>query len=303
MQPDQPQPHEYEPAFNLLLRHFDERERGRRIARAVELIRQGAIDPHGLFVLREGTRLVGAIMCEPVAGAAGLLWPPIVVDCSPELEDLLVVHAVAWIRQQGARLGQCLMPPDDAYLARPLLRHGFDRVTTLAYLFIDRFPSSTSPARSGSWPLTFGTYDPARPGEFHEALTSSYSETLDCPEVNGVRTVEEVVQGHQAQGFDPQRWWLARQEGKPVGVLITSAEADGESWDLGYMGVVPSARRRGYGEEMLHKVFHEASAAGAGRITLCVDERNTPACRLYERMGFQVCDHRAVFLAIWQRGP
>ncbi len=302
MQPDQAQPHEYAPAFDLLLRHLDREEREQRIVRVVELIHRGNIDPRGLFVLRGWNGLVGVMMCEPVAGAAAVLWPPIVVDHRDDLEDLLIVHAVTWMRRQGARLGQCLMPADDAYLARSLLRHGFTHTTNLAYLCQDRLTARLNLPGSGSAQLIFDSYNPTRPDEFHATLMSSYSQSLDCPEVNGVRTVEEVIKGYQAQGFDPQRWWQARSEGQPIGVLITSAEADGESWEVGYMGIVPAARGRGHGTEMLHKVFHEAIVAGVQRVTLCVDERNTPACRLYQRMGFRPYDRRAVFLAIWQRG-
>ncbi len=301
MQPDQAQPHEYAPAFDLLLRHLDQEEREQRIARAVELIHRGNIDPRGLFVLRGWNGLVGVMMCEPVAGAAAVLWPPIVVDQPADLEDLLIAHAVTWMRRQGARLGQCLMPADDTYLARPLLRHGFTHTTNLLYLCQDHLAGRLNLPGSGSAQLTYDCYDSAHPDEFHAVLSSSYAQSLDCPEVNGARTIEEVIQGYQAQGFDPRRWWLVRSEGRPIGVLITSAEADGESWEVGYMGVVPQARGRGHGAEMLHKVFHEARIASVQRVTLCVDERNTPARRLYQRMGFQPYDRRAVFLAIWQR--
>jgi ribosomal protein S18 acetylase RimI-like enzyme len=195
------------------------------------------------------------------------------------------------------------MPLDDAHLAEPLLRHDFARVTTLVYLSNDRLAAAASLTASRPTRLALDTYDPSCPDEFHSILAMSYSETLDCPEVNGVRTVAEVIEGYKVQGFDPARWWLVREDNKPVGVLMTSTEAGGQTWDVGYMGVIPSARRRGHGVEMLRQVFREAHAAGANRITLCVDERNAPACRLYERMGFQVDDHRAVFLAIWQRAP
>jgi ribosomal protein S18 acetylase RimI-like enzyme len=302
MQPDQARPEEYEPAFHLLLRHLDAPERDTRAARTVELLLQGQLDPRGLFVLRGASRLEGVIVCELVPGASGILWPPVVVGRRVDLEDRLIEYACHWLRQHGARVGQCLMQPDDAYLAEPLLRNGFAHVTSLAYLYHDLVADLSPPRadfRHGR--LHFEPYDPAHPGEFHQTLEASYSETLDCPEVNGARTIEEVIEGYQVQNFDPRRWWLVREDGKPVGVLILGIEADGESWEVGYMGVMPPARRRGLGAAMLCKVLHEARAAGAARVTLSVDERNTPARRLYRQMGFQPDDHRAVFLAIWPR--
>ena len=299
MQPDQARPHEFEPAFHLLFRHQAKQERDSRVARVVELLHSGEIDPRGLFVLRGKGGLLGVIACEPVAGAAGILWPPIVVDRRDDLEDLLVQHACEWLRDNGARLGQCLLPPADLHLGSPLLRNGFSRIAGLSYLCHDRL--SSIPRGSRTPPLRFEPYDRASPEVFHETLAWTYSETLDCPEVNGVRTVEEVVAGYQVQDFATGRWWLAWADERPVGVLIATAESGGESWDVGYMGIVPTARHRGLGRAMLHKVLLDARSAGAQRVTLCVDERNTPACRLYRGMGFLSYDHRAIFLAIWKR--
>jgi ribosomal protein S18 acetylase RimI-like enzyme len=297
MKPDQARPREFEPAFRLLLGHLERQERDYRVARAVELMRQGQLDPRGVFVLRGSAELLGVIACEPVAGAAGILWPPIVVDHQSDLEDLLVVHACDWLKSNGARLGQCLLSPADVHLGTPLLRNGFAQVTSLAYLCHDRLPFV--PGLAGPPRLAFEPFASVHPAEFQDTLAQTYTETLDCPEVNGVRTPLEVLEGYRVQSFDPSRWWLARAEGKPVGVLIASAEPPGESWEVGYMGIVPAARRLGLGREILHKLLRDARAAGAQRVTLCVDERNNPACRLYRRMAFHVYDRRAVFLALW----
>jgi GNAT superfamily N-acetyltransferase len=201
------------------------------------------------------------------------------------------------LRKQGARLAQCLLADEEAFLATPLLRNGFRHVTGLSYLrhelHLDPHLLAT-PVR-----LRFESYETSRPGEFHAALTASYEETLDCPEVNGVRTVEEVLAGHKAQGpHDPARWWLARWEGDPVGVLLVVEPSPGE-WEVAYMGLVPSARGRGLGGEILLHALAEARAAGAGRVILSVDDRNEPARRLYQRVGFESYDHRLVLLTVW----
>jgi ribosomal protein S18 acetylase RimI-like enzyme len=69
------------------------------------------------------------------------------------------------------------------------------------------------------------------------------------------------------------------------------------------MGIVPEARRQGFGSEMLHKALDQARAGGAERIHLCVDDRNLPAWGLYRRMGFELYERRVVFLAVWRRRP
>jgi ribosomal protein S18 acetylase RimI-like enzyme len=297
MQADAARPDEIGPAFELLLRHLPQSERDIRVGRVLELVRKGGMDVRGVFVLRDGGRLSGAIASELVAGAGAVVWPPAVEAYRPDLEDGLVRHACDWLRAAGARLAQCLLSPQDAPLAAPLLRGGFARATTLVYLRHDLASLPPPPNR-----LSFTAYDPARPGLFHHTLLRTYENTLDCPEVQGVRTVEEVIEGHRAQGvFDPARWGLALRGGQPVGVLVAAETAPGEEWDVGYMGVVPEARGWGVGGEMLAHALRAAREAGAPRVTLCVDLRNHPACRLYGRAGFVAYDERIVFLTVWRR--
>src|SRR5262245_16429755 len=202
MRPDHARPDELADAFSLIFRHLDDAERRWRVSHALRLIGQGEMDARGVFVLREESSLAGALVCSPVQGAGSLIWPP---SCeTKEAEDALVERACAWLRDGGARLTQCLLQPDEAALAAPLLRNGFSQVTELLYLLHDlSIPASLAAAPAT---LRFEPYQPDRPDEFHATLQRTYEGTLDCPEVNGVRSIEEVVRGHQSQGvFVPSR--------------------------------------------------------------------------------------------------
>ncbi len=131
-------------------------------------------------------------------------------------------------------------------------------------------------------------------------LQRTYEGTLDCPEVNGARTIDEVIAGHQAQGrFDPDRWWLALRDGQPVGVMLLSELAESNDWEVAYMGLVPEARRQGLGRQLLLQALHAARAAGVRSVTLSVDGRNHPAWQLYVGTGFVPYDRREVYLAVW----
>jgi ribosomal protein S18 acetylase RimI-like enzyme len=147
--------------------------------------------------------------------------------------------------------------------------------------------------------LTYRAYH-ANPALFHETLLHSYEETRDCPELNGVRTLEEIIDGHKAQGIhSPDRWWLALDADRPVGVILVTEIPDWQGWDLSYIGVVPEARRRGIGRALTRKVLSEARRAAATQLTLAVDARNRPAWNLYLGLGFEPFDQREVYLAIW----
>jgi ribosomal protein S18 acetylase RimI-like enzyme len=228
------------------------------------------------------------------------VWPPQALPGprQTEIEDRLLGHATAWLRQGGARLGQCLLCPNETGLAAPLERNGFTHITALSYLrhHLD-LPYSYVAAEDR---LDYETYQPANAAVFHQTLLRTYKDTLDCPEVNGVRSLEEIIEGHRAQGQHcPEQWWLARAAGEPVGVLLLTWMPDWEAWDVAYIGVVPEQRRQGWGRELMHKALSFAHATEGAQLTLSVDARNQPAWHLYLGLGFEPYDRREVYLALW----
>lgn len=303
-QPAPARPEEIPDVFRLLFQDLPLGEREERVARAVHYVRRGELDPEGLLVERGPEGLLGAVVCLPVAGAGALIWPPrsLPDDGPTAREDRLVRQAVRWLRGKGAKLAQALLPPAEILLAAPLERNGFSHVTHLWYLcrHLDPF----TPPPDAPELLTFQPFDPLQPAVFRRTLLRTYEDSLDCPEVNGVRTIDEVIAGHQAQGrFDPHRWWVALREGDPVGVLLLVELPEGGDWEVAYMGLVPEARRRGLGRQLLAKALGEAGAAGVRRVVLSVDGRNLPAERLYHRLGFESFDRREVYLAVWPPRP
>jgi ribosomal protein S18 acetylase RimI-like enzyme len=289
---------EWAAALRLLFQHLEPPERDEREAAALFLLQRDELDPAGLFVLREPAGLAGAVACQSVPGASGLIWPPGVREAGRTArEDVLVRHGLTWLRKRGAKLVQALLAPEEEDLGPPLLRNGFCRVTDLWYMRHERgtpLGGLDTPAR-----LAFRPFDEAAPSLFQQTLLRTYEDTLDCPEVNGLRTIDEVLAGHRAQGtYDPDRWWLALEEGRPVGILIATELPESGDWDVAYMGVVPEARRRGFGREILLHALAEARAADAPRVLLSVDARNRPAWHLYRGVGFEPFDRRAVFLAL-----
>jgi mycothiol synthase len=293
-------PEEWAQAFQLIFQHLPREDRQARVQNALRLMRQGELAPAGVIVVAGDRRLQGAMVCLPVAGASGLVWPPQASSSSAkrEIEDQLLTYAIAWLRQGGAKLGQTLLAEDESHLAAALERHGFVHITGLWYMRHDLDLSPAPPAAAAE--LTYESYSTCDRALFERTLLRSYEGTRDCPEVNGVRSLQEVLEGHQAQGIhDPEHWWLARQGGQAVGVLLVAEVSEWQGWDLSYVGVVPEARGRGIGRGITLKALHEARAAGTTQVTLAVDTRNRPAWNLYLGLGFEAFDRREVHLAIW----
>lgn len=313
-------------AFRLLFAHLTQSEQDSRLDDALSLVEEGAIDPDGIFVVRDKSGLRGAQVAIPLRGAGGVLWAPAVKNGSQRshLEDELVKAARNWLRQRGSKLAHALLYLDEARRAEPLLRNGFTRITRLQYLHLPLTRSqgdeetrrqgdrqtgrrekaefiSLSPCLPGSLSsrLTRHRFADVQVEKFQQTLQRTYEDSLDCPELDGVRTIEEIIEGHKGQGnFDPGRWWLACLDEQPAGVLLLADMPEWGSWDISYVGVVPEVRRRGIAEALIQLATAEAGSAGVGELTAAVDTRNQPAWKLYARLGFQPGEQRDVYLAV-----
>jgi ribosomal protein S18 acetylase RimI-like enzyme len=268
----------------------------RRLAAALQLLDSGELDPSGLLVMRHGSNLLGATAGTVVPGGSGIVWPAQAVN--PVCEDCLTRQMLETLRKRGACLAQALLPADEVHLAAPLLRNGFRHITELWYLRHNREIPITLLESSSR--LRFQTFAESDPAVFSATIQLTFEGTLDCPEVTSARPVADVLIGFQSQGvFNPAHWWLALNGTEPVGVLLTSAMPEEESWEICYIGVIPARRRGGFGRELVLKALLEARAADVGEVFLTVDGRNRPAWELYQSLGFEVFDRREVFLALF----
>lgn len=288
-------------AFHLLFQDLADDDRRQRVANALGLIETGELSPEGVFVLRTSGRVIGAIVCLPVPGASALIWPPRTAAISmPEAqEDRLVQHANSWLRRRGVKLAQCLLAEDEMPLAAALERNCYRHITHLWYLRND-LTQDTAGLKADPR-VRFDAYDAANRVHFEQTLLETYVNTLDCPEVTGLRTVEEIIAGHEAQGKRRHgAWSLAFVGGETVGVVMLAESATPKHWELIYIGVTPRVRGRGIGATLVKHALLQAKRCGATEVTLSVDARNTPAWRLYNRLHFTPTERREVYLASWQ---
>jgi ribosomal protein S18 acetylase RimI-like enzyme len=293
-------PVDFIPALEILFQELPPEDAFTRIVQALELLQRDTPEAPHLLLAEEDGEIAGVILLQALVGATGVVWPPqISPDASTvrEFEDLLVQKAVAWLRQHGAKLAQAVVYTDEMSAAQALERNGFSHPTQLWYF---RHELELSPEQlCAPETLTFQNYTECDHGLFQQILWRSYEQTRDFPEVSGRRSISDVVAGLQAVGFDPARWWLAWHDATAVGVLVLSAQAEEDVWELSYVGVLPEARGHGIGRELVRKALFEAKAAGGHEVILSVDCRNEPALNLYQQLGFEIYDRREVYLALW----
>lgn len=249
----------------------------------------------GLLVARRGEQVVGAVFSQPQPGNVALTWfPRTLADEPNKTLGLLLGAASDQLARQGVGMVQCSLskptPTEDALLREA----GFQWLANLFYLVSNEpeFPKSAPTS-----PLQFTPYRPENEFRFQRIIEATYRETLDCPSLNGIRAIDDVLAGYRASGvFDPARWLIITEGERDVGCLVLTDYPDQENWELIYMGVVPEGRGHGWGKHIARQAQWMAHLAGRPRIVLAVDAANLPAIRMYTEVGFRAWDRRSVYL-------
>lgn len=298
---EQARAEDWQPALELACGPLPTAERRRRVGNLLAMLAIGELDPGGLWLARRRGQLVGVQVCVPLPGASALFWPPRVAleGEGAALAEQLVRVGLNWAANRGARVGQALLVPHAPALGKPLLAAGFRPVTELQAL---RHPLDELTATTAQTPLRLEAYPSADRDLFERTLVRTYEGTLDCPELNGVRSVAEVLDGHRGAGRErPELWALVWMGERPAGVLLLTELMGSFDWELSYLGVVPELRGRGLGRALVLRALREARRGGAAGLLLSVDARNEPARRLYQRVGFAPVESRLVYLYFFPR--
>lgn len=285
---------EITPALRLI---FGNGTGSEHIERYREALTSGAgdRDPEGLFVARdESGRLSGAMLAQPLRGALGIVWPPKAE--SPELEDALVGAASDWLRGRGVKVCQAFATDEELPSLAPLVRHGFQRITEL--VFLRRQLTPDEPLPEPKHPIIFMPESPPFSDHFRTALIATHQRSMDCPELNGDRTDDEVLAGFSDWG-PGNEWYLAVDRDVVLGVVLFAAGHDADTLELSYLGVVPLFRQCGYGGELVDFAIAAATLSKVKNLLVTVDARNEPGLRLYAKRGFVETTRHAVFLAHW----
>jgi ribosomal protein S18 acetylase RimI-like enzyme len=235
----------------------------------------------------QGGRIVATAAAQRVPGAVALGVVPAAHDRGDRAEALQRAHAAIPVlaRAHGTQLLQYLLSEDTQSFARILQAAGLRYLTRLLYL--ERpLEAPVPPPRSDSG-LSLIPVDRIPRTELVRALQATYLDTRDCPELTGTRSIDAVIEGHQAAGtYLPELWWVALRGEEPVGVLFLSKMENREALEVVYLGVAQPARKSGVASALLTKAQSLAREHQAKRLSLAVDSSNLPGRALYERWGF-----------------
>jgi len=272
--------------------------RGAHVAGLLRQSQSGSLPLNGLLAARRGEAVVGAVWAQLQPGRVAAVWAPqLAEEEPPDTGQQLAITAVDYLRTHDVRLAQCLLETDTGDCVGWLHQAGFMHAADLLYLVstVGRFP--TAPTNVD---LEYHPCDTVSRDRLVEIVERTYQDTLDCPTMNGVRAMQDVLDGYRKIGtFDANRWLIVRHADSDVGCLLLTDHEDAGQWELIYMGLVPETRGKGWGLEVTRHAQWMCREAGRKRLVLAVDASNGPALEQYASAGFMSWDRRSVFLRIF----
>lgn len=220
----------------------------------------------------------------------------------PDDQLRVTTAGLAALGSRRLHFAQVLLEPEAAAQRALVQQVGFRPLAPLLYLERDaRYPWSDPPSpEEAEWVR----YDAQSRALFADVVLATYQNSLDCPELTGLRPIDDILAAHQASGhFDPQLWEIARLNepaaAQPAGCILLSRVHRGAMLEIVYMGVVPAWRRRGVGALLLRRALARCREADVRQLMVVVDDRNGPAKRLYERFAFKSVTRREAYLYRW----
>ncbi len=251
-----------------------------------------------VLVARESNDIISACLCIDSPGRTSAVFIPTLDRHDRRtaiLVDLLEQTAANGRKRQIVYL-QAMVAPDSRE-GQVFREAGYTYLARMLYLESDLtqsfLPISSAPS------LNWETYNNQTHHLFAEVLMGTYEASCDCPLLNGVRDVEDIIAAHRSTGqFDARLWQVAYGPNGPVGVLLLAFIPERWSYEVVYMGLLPSFRGQGYAAALLGQAVKEARERAVMRLTLSVDEANVPARRWYERFGFQESHRRDAWIRI-----
>ena len=268
------------------------------VANMLAATQRGAHSIDLLFGAYDGNQLIAAVLGLVSEGRSALVLLSGDLEQGRAYDGTLAALSglVAASRLQRIRLLEVLISPGSQTQENALRASGFRLLTQLRYL---RRTTTPVPGDLPEVPgLKWVSYSPDAGPIFEHALELTYAQTLDCPELSGMRPTPDVLAGHRATGeFDPRLWWVATRANEPIGVLLLNRLSTHPALEIVYMGVAQPVRRQGVAHALLRRAVDAAAEVGVKELTLAVDVRNTPARHAYTRWGFTEFGKRDAWIA------
>lgn len=137
-------------------------------------------------------------------------------------------------------------------------------------------------------------HDQGDDAAFNDLLVECMADSLDVPELSQIQSGKNVAMQYYKPGVE--RFFIQHPKRGNIGLM--AIHHDGEIGLIRYLGLVHSARRRGWGSSAIRKAITYLRQQGCDVVDLRVDARNKPALALYTGAGFQVIEEESMMIYI-----
>jgi ribosomal protein S18 acetylase RimI-like enzyme len=279
---------EIEPALRLILASGSGSASDEQVLDFLAFALHRGIDVNAIWVAVHDGQILWALLPVVSPGRTMLMFSPTRLTSKTPLRVIRQLSQEVgnhWTTR-GVDLAQLLIDPHDEPVIRAYCSCGFEQLAELVYLQRNVGRGVNAPIIPDGYSLA--TYTEQNHREFGQTILRSYENSLDCPGLNGLRDIDDIIAGHKASGeFDPNRWYLLYERANAVAVLLLSRSPHADGVELVYLGLAPQARGRGISDLLMHLAMASVSADQRMQLSLAVDSRNERAMKLYYRHGMQ----------------
>ncbi len=282
---------EYPAAAALMFAQHSPEEREHRVATLMQLVADGVCTPAGWYVAEENNTVCGTLLTQLLPTRTAIVTLP---HGAVETFAALVELMIGELRDNSFLQATLFLDATDHDSpALPFFAtHGFQFVTNLQSLH--RLVESDAEPDLKTFRI-----EPFLEGDdqlFGERILATYQDSLDAPEALMERSSIETVAAYRQGDTTLPNWWVARDsDGESAGVVLL-ASIFGLGVELAYLGVVPKKREIGLGQLLVEVAFWKAKQLGSQVLTVTVDERNSPAMKIYQRKGFTLYQSQRLYL-------
>src|SRR5262249_13361408 len=152
-----------------------------------------------LLAAHRDDQLVAASLAQALPGRTAVTWLPQFSGLD-ESEQLWVTSQLhGQLRQEliarGVHLVQGLEPCDNSLAADLRKAGGFSHAADLLYLTAE---AECFPTAAPALPFATESYGPVAAERLRRLLDRTYEQTLDCPQMDGLRDTGDVIAGYRA---------------------------------------------------------------------------------------------------------
>jgi len=257
---------------------------------------QNKLSLENTWVAMQCRRAVASALIVPADGRTAMLF------LSPATDPRYIPTAARLARTASTEqcrgetnLIQALLDPTQTAEHDALTQAGYGDLAKLVYM--------ERPVREPYRPLnldpqlTVHHYSARTRGHFAGAILASYQQTLDCPGLLGLRSIDDIIAGHLATGvFEPHLWFAVTHGDEPVGVMLLNKVPQRRALELVYLGLNPTWRGKGIARRLVEHGITLVTKQRLSTMILAVDDTNAPALRLYRELNFSESGHKVAMI-------